>query len=292
MEQSAGVPVQQSLWTPSQFKQLSSLGVLPWNRQDCYDILFHELLEEEYNRLMKTRVEVSRILSISNAEYYKSLKREGKAQEPLSVFSSESVLLYLKWFLWDQGGIDPANGNTFLASEEVTKYAVYNHGFWAMEKYPYIVARPTAIVLPEAGLTDEDCIMLLDIYEIENGSIPTILPKHCKDVMLLRLYVTLSSDFLHEDGKSKAHGKIMSVKSKERLDESVVFDVTLDDQRCDPHTWRQTSEYLEVLSDHYLSQVLHTVAGSFLDEREHYLYVSRCSEHISCDSCIETSVCG
>ena len=269
----------------AQFKQLSSLGLLPWNRQDCYDILFREFSEEGYNRLMEGSLEVSRILSTSNEAYYKNLKSQGMAQEPISVFSSDSVTLYLKWFLWDQAGIDPFDGNTFVSSEEITRYAAYNHGFWAMEKYPYIVARPTAIILPEAGLTDEDCIILLDIYEVQDGSIPSSLPKHCRDLMLLRLYVMLSSDLLHENGKSSAKGKIMFVTSEERLDNSIVFDVVLGDSNSDPHAWRQTSEYLEVLSDHYLTKVLQAVSGEFLQERKHSLYTPRCDDHISCEFC-------
>ena len=277
--------VQKPLWTPTQFKQLSILGLLPWNREASYTKMLRGVSEDAYNQLMKTRIEVARILSISNEEYYKRLKREGRMQVPISAFSNDSVTFYLKWFLWDQGGLKPSNGNTFVATEDIVKYAMYTHGFWAMEKYPYIVARPTAIILQDAGVTDEDCIILLDIYEVEDGSIPENLPKHCKDVMLLRLYVLLNSNLLHERGKSKAKGKIMFVSDKDKLEKSVFFDVFLDEKGNDPHAWTQTSEYLEVLSDHYLSRILPTVSGAFTEERKHFLLVSGCDEHISCDYC-------
>lgn len=149
---------------------------------------------------MKARIEVSRILLTSKKEYNEKLERQGNTRAPISAFSNDSEPVYLKCFLWDQGGVDPSNGNTFIATEDSINYAAYTHGVGAMEKHLYIVARPTAIILPEAGVTNEDYIILLDMYEEENGYILPHLPKHCKNVMLLRLYVMLNLDLLQIKG--------------------------------------------------------------------------------------------
>lgn len=58
-------------------------------------------------------------------------------------------------------------------------------GLGPHEGYPYIVGRPTAIVLPSAGILVEEWVLLLDIYDTSGKVKPEALPGHCKDLMFV-----------------------------------------------------------------------------------------------------------
>jgi hypothetical protein len=182
-------------WTHEQASHLKALGIIPWSLEECCSVLFENFELERYYELVRCRLEVAELFQVSMKPSFKQLRREGQPRKPLSTLTNDRTFLYLQWFLWDQGGITPSDGDQFLSRDQLSQYVLYSHGFMPLKQYPYIVSRPTAVILPEAGISDDNGLLLLDIYETDGEAQPQRLPTHCngpyncKDLMLLRLHV-------------------------------------------------------------------------------------------------------
>ncbi|WPT11186.1 hypothetical protein PSENEW3n2_00000626 [Picochlorum sp. SENEW3] len=226
-----------SSWSETQDRQLRDLCIVPWNVRDSNNTIFEVLGPDLHSELMSCRVEVADIFTISMKPYYRRLRQAHKHHKPISAFTNDNLHVYLRWFLKDKAGIAVPNGNDFVSLSELPEYVLCSHGFVPHERYPYIVARPSAIILPKAGL----------------GALAGRL------------------------GRS-ALGLVMFI-SKDKLENAVVFEVTLSDSEREMH------EYLEVLSEHYLGEVLDKVSKPYLGAREHGLDIDACDEHQLCNLC-------
>ena len=86
------------------------------------------------------------------------------------------------------------------------------------------------------------------------------------------------SELFEPGPQAKPRGIIMVVNSA-HIDESKYFEVALDGVS------RDIQENIEVLSHHYLDQVLERVSVPILDARVHFLLPPTCSEHLYCNQC-------
>ncbi|WPT17973.1 hypothetical protein PSENEW3_00005975 [Picochlorum sp. SENEW3] len=128
-----------SSWSETQDRQLRDLCIVPWN------------------------IGSGRYFTISMKPYYRRLRQAHKHHKPISAFTNDNLDLYLRWFLRDKAGIAVSNGNDFVSLSELPEYVLCSHGFVPHEKYPYIVARPSAIILPKAGISKEERVIPMDI---------------------------------------------------------------------------------------------------------------------------------
>ena len=137
-----------SSWSETQDRQLRDLCIVPWDVRDSSNVIIEEIGASLHSELMTCRLEVADIFTISMKPYYRRLRQAHKHHKPISAFTNENLDLYLRWFLKDKAGIAVSNGNDFVSQSELPEYVLSSHGFVPHERYPYIVARPSAIILP------------------------------------------------------------------------------------------------------------------------------------------------
>jgi len=224
-------------------------------------------------------IEVGKIFQLDNSEYYKTHRRNGGIQTPIHVFDNPNVLTYLRWFLWEYGGVTAPGGYPLVPEEKLSDYILHSFGFWSNQAIPYIISRPSAVILPDAGITFGDNLLLMDVYELcESDSLPQQLPRHCRELMMLRIQCMRDSEVLEfQDEPDLVHGKVMFV-IKDSFN-FVVFDVAVPRTEEDLNASKlRAHEHMLILSDFYLESILEREAGVLLGERSHYL-AAVCPEH-------------
>lgn len=245
------------LWSREQKRQLQALNILPFDLSDSNAYLYRCCRDSaDFEENMRGRVEVGTAFDVCGEEYYSRLRQAGKLPKPVDACSRDQLLLVQRYAAIYQEDEEPA----LVTEERLGEWVVHNHGFWPMKEMPYIVARPTAIILPEMGL--HDTCTLLDVYELDNfGDCPDAIPQYAKDLMLCRLFVMKESGLLTNQTNSEPRGTIIFGKvnvSGNDLNEHPrvpllgSFQVTLtkSDETRIMFTWMQ------LLSLHYLGHIL------------------------------------
>ena len=182
--------------------------------------------------------------------------------------------------LWEHGGVTASEGYRLVPEENLSDYIMHSFGFWSNQEMPYIICRPSAVILSEAGIVSGDRLLLMDIYELSGSdTLPTEMPRHCKELMMLRMHCMRDAYVMQfEEEYDLVHGKVMFAIKDSR--DFVVFDVSIPSTQQEIEDAKMKAhEHMLILSNHYLTSILDREANDFLDNRCHLLGAV-CPQHV------------